>query len=920
MRKNILFVIVLAISLVIISLGFYFVNNQEEYNTDPIDAVPISSECILSFSSLNNFHKLMEDNKGIIKDINKFESLANIKSLLADIFSGIDSNSSFFDINTDNRFVCATKLTGKSNVDLLFVFPVKNNNEATVASSFLKNYFKDYSSVSRNYSGNDITRYSKGKNGYSVAFVKGLMLLSESPIFIEDAIRQIGTSPKLKEIPDFSIVYKTAGENADINIFLNNRNMPKLLKLLSSKENRSFASSLSNVASWTSLDIDVDKEYLQLNGFSKTDEKRFDMMDIFVNQEPVESQLIDVVPSNIPAFALMSLSDAGKFREDNKRHLNQVGKLREYRRGMSQLKKLYGKSFEDIFYSFFDDEAACISMSVNSLNINKDKLAVFRTKGSGMVKESMIGLLDHYAKNHMKPLSHYVSKIVIDRETSYEIFRLSVNDIPYRLMGRMFNNVPSDYFMIVDNFLVFGGSKKALTDFAHSYVLKKNIQTDPIYKECSRLFTSKGNFKFYSNTGSSLPLLNSYLNDDVKKVVNKNKENISKFYATCYQFSSVNDMIYNNLFFMYSEKQMERPHTIWESGLDAGVNMKPVIVKNHKTNAKEIVIQDEQNNMYLVNSTGRVLWKLPLEGKIQGEVYQVDKYRNNKLQYMFSTGSKIYLIDRNGNHVGRFPVLLKSNTAKGISVFDYDSSRKYRIFVPCQDKKVYLYDMEGNIVKGWKFGKTENNIVSRVNHYRIGNKDYIVLADEYKVYILDRRGKVRSSTDKYFNISPNANFVVANKSNPRTAHLLITDTKGSIYKISFNGKINKLNSLGEFTANHRFTAEDLNGDKYLEYIYCDGNKLRVYSRGKKLFEFKTKGKIEGMPNIFTFGWNNKKIGILDGDNKLIYLINNKGEVYKGFPVQGRSPFSISFMKGKNRGFNMFVGSPGSSLYNYKVKL
>lgn len=918
MRKNILLIAVLSIFLIVTLLGFYFLKNQKEYNADPLDAIPISSECIFNFSSLSGFHSLLEDSRGVIKDINKFQGISGIKTVVNDIFSSIDSKYS--DINVDKRFICATKLTGKSNVDLLFVFPVNNNQERDVISSFLEDYFKGYTVNRRNYSGNEIVKFTKDKDEYCTAFVEGLVLLSDSPIFLEDAIRQTGTKPKLKDLSDFAKVYKTAGEDADVNVFVNNTNFPKLMKLVCSKESRKFVSSMSNVASWTSFDVDVDNEYIQLNGFAKTHDKRFDMLDIFVGQEAVESQLINVIPSNISAFALMSLSDIEKYREDNIKYLNQIGKLRDYRKGLNRLKRLYGKKFEDEFYSFFDGEAAILSMSVNSLNVHKDKLAIFKTKGEGRVRESLVNLLDYYARNHMKPLSYYVGKVVIDREKSFKIFRLMVNDIPYRLMGNMFKNVPADYFMILDNYLVFGGSKKALSDYAHSYVLKKSINTDPIYKECSNMFTSKGNFKFYSNTGSSLPLINCYLDDEAKGLVNKSKENISKFYAACYQFSSLNDMIYNNLFFMYSEKQKERPHTIWESGLDAGVKMKPVIVMNHKTKDKEILVQDEENNMYLINSAGRVLWKLPLDGKIKGEVYQVDKYRNNKLQYMFSTENKIYLVDRNGNHVGRFPVILKSSTNKGISVCDYDNNRKYRIFVPCSDKKVYLYDSDGNIVKGWKFNKTENNIITKVSHYRIGNKDYIVLADEYKVYILDRRGNVRSSTNKYFDVSGNGDFILCNKNTPSKAHLLITNTKGDVYKIDFTGKIAKLGSYGQFSSQHRFSAEDINGDKVLEYIYTDANKLRVFSRGKEIFDFETKGKIEGKANIFSFGWNNKKIGILDGENNLIYLINNKGEVYNGFPVQGKSPFSISFMKGKNRGFNMFVGSPGSSLYNYKVRM
>ncbi len=182
---------------------------------------------------------------------------------------------------------------------------------------------------------------------------------------------------------------------------------------------------------------------------------------------------------------------------------------------------------------------------------------------------------------------------------------------------------------------------------------------------------------------------------------------------------------------------------------------------------------------------GRVLWKVPIDGEINSEVYQVDKYRNNKLQYLFSTRNKIFLVDRNGNHVGRFPVILKNPSEKGISVFDYDLNRKYRIFVPCSDKKVYLYDIDGNIVNGWETFKTDNNIITKVNHYRIGEKDFIVFADEFKVYLLDRRGRIRSKTDKYFSLSKNAEFVAVNASDPQNTSLLVTDIKGDVYKNRF---------------------------------------------------------------------------------------------------------------------------------------
>ena len=51
---------------------------------------------------------------------------------------------------------------------------------------------------------------------------------------------------------------------------------------------------------------------------------------------------------------------------------------------------------------------------------------------------------------------------------------------------------------------------------------------------------------------------------------------------------------------------------------------------------KEVIVQDNANNLYLINKEGVRLWKVKLSDKILGDVYQVDYYRNGKLQYLFN--------------------------------------------------------------------------------------------------------------------------------------------------------------------------------------------------------------------------------------------------------------------------------------------
>ena len=184
----------------------------------------------------------------------------------------------------------------------------------------------------------------------------------------------------------------------------------------------------------------------------------------------------------------------------------------------------------------------------------------------------------------------------------------------------------------------------------------------------------------------------------------------------------------------YADNISEKPKTAWESRIDAPVSSKPFIVTNHDDNSTEILVQDENNNLYLINSSGLEIWKIQLDESIFGNVYQIDAFKNGKLQYLFSTKSKIYLLDRLGNNVKNFPITLRSKASSPLSVFDYENNRNYRIAIACEDKKIYLYDETGKIVKGWNFNNSENLVSSEISHYTIDNKDYLVFHDDFKFY------------------------------------------------------------------------------------------------------------------------------------------------------------------------------------------
>ncbi len=924
LSKRVFIYIILVFVVLLFFLVFLYFKNRLIVSSEPLKAVPLDASFIIRVNDFRNLAKNTQKNNKIWEEVRKLPAFSRIDQQIG-FLDYVNSNYSVArDLLLNKPSYISAHYTGRDRVSFIHIYKLPKGLSGKKINELISKLLINSGTITqRKYQGRDIydirlLNESPVKN-FSYTITEGLFILSFSSILIEDAIRQLDLTKSVIQQTGFKEVLSTAGKNVDANLFINFRQLPKAVSTCINQKYKSKVRSYDYFASWAELDINIKDDMILLNGFTHFSDTMNYTANLFINQTPQKLNIDNILPSFISTFMVISLSDISTYYENYKNYLYKMGRLNNYLKEINLIKNKYNVDVIDDLISVFDSEIAVAMDNSEGGNTARGTYIILGTKSKSQVEKKFSDMLKKVAQRSSVSVDKLTFSCRIDNELSFPVYRLPVKNLTGKIFGELFNMNEDTYFTFVENYIVFGSSVKSLSGFIHSNVLKRTIITDDAYKEFKNNISPRSSISFYTNLGQASANYSKFLTGEI---INRWEENIQVFQKVQvigFQLNTSDDLIYNNIFLKYVPAFSYTPHTVWESRLDTVIDFKPQFVKNHYTNQSEIFIQDLKNNIYLINNAGRILWKINLTEKINSKIYQIDYYKNSKLQIIFSTANFIHLLDRNGNYIERYPVRLRSPATNGMSLFDYENNKNYRIFIACEDRHIYAYAKDGTIISGWNFSKTESEVTQPVNHFRLENKDFIVFGDKFKTYILDRKGNARINIEEIFPLSLNNNYLVDDRDNLADSRIVITDTTGVVHFIYFNGIVEKVN-LGQFTSGHFFDFKDIDGDGFRDFIYLDNRSLKVLRHNKKrLFEYSFNEEIIHGPVYYYFSYSDRKLGIVSMKEKLIYLINNDGSLYKGFPLRGSTLFSIGNFTSTASQFNLVVGSDENFLLNYIVQ-
>ncbi len=246
------------------------------------------------------------------------------------------------------------------------------------------------------------------------------------------------------------------------------------------------------------------------------------------------------------------------------------------------------------------------------------------------------------------------------------------------------------------------------------------------------------------------------------------------------------DRVYYSAVLYKNEKEKKDKSLLWSINLEH-LTWGPFALKNHRTDSRDIIVQDSTNKIHFIGANGKLKWSKQLNGQILGNPYQIDAYKNEKFQILFNTEKSIYAVDVLGNFLESFPINLPFAATNEVVVLDYDQNKNYRLIVALENNKIYNFDLNGMAVIGWETPSIESPIYHPISHFAINGLDYIFsIQKSGEVNLYNRKGELRFQLKAKLDIPIGSDYFIEKSYNIDSTSITFENSQGGISQYLFS--------------------------------------------------------------------------------------------------------------------------------------
>lgn len=890
--------------------GYWYSQQKPDVVSNPIEAIPSNASVIIAYPDLHASWESLGE-----KDY--YAVLCSV-DVLSGFFLRNETLDSILSTDTELNLMLGGSalwtsyhVSGSDSLQIFQVFEVKNGASTKAIESWSRQLVAAGAAITQEPIGESIVYKSVITEPFSVSFFtekNGLLICGSSLNLVKQSLKQLGGGRSLANDVNFMAAVETAGKNVDANIYINYVQVPPYVSGALKAGLTSVSQSISQFADWSEFDLNLKDEGFTLNGFTYVNDSLPQFLSIFRDQKPQLIDFPDFIPSNTASFIFFGIDDVIGLSSKYRDLLGKQGELTVFEAKLDSLNELMGVDLEQNLLAWLGNNfGVCVSRP-STQSFAENSYFVFEAR-SVELAEKLLGDLSTILAD--KRGRFFESKEV----GGVFIKELALDGVLSELFGETFDEFQNPYFVVLNDYVVFGTSPESLADYVQYVQADRTLGKDLSFSRFVENLGSTFNVFSYSHVGSSQKIFESYLNRDAVKVLERNRDHIRKFEAIGTQFTTTGKSFYSSTYIRYNPSSEGQKESHWVAKMDAKPVITPVFVKNHVSGEPEILVQDELNNLFLFNHLGQELFRAEIKEPILSRPVQVDAFKNGKLQYIFNTKNFIYLIDREGNLVDGYPVELNSPAETDLAVFDYDNDKDYRLLISCKNNHIYNYSIKGKTISGWSHNRASDPTIHPFKHILVSGKDYIVTGESNgKIHLLDRRGKNRVKVENRVPSSKNNHLELFKAKSKAESGVYLTDENGKVQHVELDGNIKQM-EFGKFSPEHIFRVEDLDADGSPEFIFFDLNLLQVFNfKKEKVFEQRIEPNASYPFLVVVEG--KSCIGFFYSESEQLVLFDSGGQMVNGFPVSGASVFDLVEF---NEGLLLVTAAPEGGLLIQNIR-
>ena len=862
--KKIGFYLFIAASIALAIWGYFRLKESKEPAGLVLEHIPTNAMCVIETKNCSELISQLTRQNLIWNSLLSNASITVAQNGISYLDSLVNSSPDIAEIISGNS-IYWTFIKQEKNTEHLILFKLKEkNNEGVFVDFFKKSFAKDPS-----VSSFDAYYFINNKQKWLVSCKDGLVYLSSDLSLLQKCL-ELNKNESLANNVTYNDLLKINGEQKT-QVYLNH-NLTNL-----------FSKNLFTQQSLFGVEVQLNE--ITLTGYSNTDS--LSLFNCIKNQNSESISGFEHLPNNPAALQGFNLSDADLFyktiEQQNLNEVNVHNKNAWNTLNDSALYNIKKESLENI-----DNELLLATYVVNDANSQIVSLKI---------KDLEKG----------EQLTKFISDSVLNY-SDLKVYKL--NKIFSDLFSVTKSEFKNEYACLHENHLLFFSNKSVLNHFQKSLVnselLGKNVSfmnyaNDNLLLEC--------NYFYYENSElMKAHHLNSILNSE-EFLTSENAT--SQLSITAKNFKNTIQVRVNASHAQpKTDSNSNSVGALWSFAADSVIATSAQVFTNHLTQENELCFQDNGKTLYLINSTGNLIWKKKITEDITSEIYTVDVFKNGKLQLLFNTENHLHLMDRNGNYVQGYPIKLPAKVTSNLTVLDYEGNKDYRLFVACANKRIYNFTLYGVKTEGFVPVKTEAEVHLPISYVHVGASDYLITADvSGKIYAFSRKGDGRIDFKNRTIANLNNLYVLAGNNLDNTKLIYVDDKNNLLNKITLSDKKETI-KLGDELSGFKTSFTLVNDDSQSDILVYGNGALYAYDLfTSKILEYFNELSVYDDAQF-----------VQTSDNNLVLAFDKIGEKLDVITINGKLATSLPNVTKKPLMCNLYKNGKMYALFVNRNKL